>query len=56
MFFTFKVLRFRAQQSTQDVPFAVLSAFKHHLGNISKKGKVSATSLVLNSASLSPDA
>ncbi|KAL5109485.1 hypothetical protein TcWFU_009675 [Taenia crassiceps] len=34
------VLRFRAQQSTQDVPFAVLSAFKYHIGNISKKGNL----------------
>nr|CDS20178.1 hypothetical protein EgrG_000237800 [Echinococcus granulosus] len=34
------VLRFHAHQSTQDVPFAVLSAFKHHIENISKKGKL----------------
>ncbi|VDO00382.1 unnamed protein product [Rodentolepis nana] len=33
------VVKFRARQSTQDVPFSILSAFKYHIENISKIGK-----------------
>ena len=38
----FKVVRFRARESTQNIPFAVLSAFKHHMENILKMSKVGA--------------
>uniref|UniRef100_A0A0X3NWX3 Uncharacterized protein n=1 Tax=Schistocephalus solidus TaxID=70667 RepID=A0A0X3NWX3_SCHSO len=34
------VVRFRAKERTQEVPFVTLAAFKHHVQNITRLGKV----------------